>query len=87
MKIVNIDTRKCYQILYFLLILYDNLHDLAYNKWQHGTCITQQSVKIQILHVPNRGALHVDILRAICNFCLRLNFLCGGDLTAEFRKK
>ena len=36
-------------------------------------CIMQQSI-YQILHVPKRGALHMDTLSAIFYF-LRLNFL------------
>ena len=56
---------------YFLLILNDNLHDFAYNRWQHGTCIMQGSVKIQILHVPKRGAFYVQYLI----YLLWLNFL------------
>ena len=50
----------------YYTIIYTILH--AYNRWQHGTCITQQSLKIQIVHVPNRGALLVDILSAILIF-------------------
>ena len=44
---------------FYLFILYDNLYNFVYNVWQHGTCITQQSIKV--LHVPKRGALQGDI--------------------------
>ena len=71
MKIGNID-KSCQ--FYFFLILYDNLHDFAYNRWQNGTCITQQSVKIQILHVHKKGVLHVDILSAIFNLFFAIEF-------------
>ena len=34
----------------------------------------QQNVKIQILHVPKRGALHVDTLNAIFNLFFAIEF-------------
>ena len=35
----------------------------------------QQSVKIKILHVPKRGALHMNKTSTILIYFLRLNFL------------
>ena len=58
----------------FLPILYDNIHDFAYNRWQHGTWITQQSVNIKISHVPKRGALHMNNSSAIFNLFFAIEF-------------
>ena len=82
-------TIECMQCLYqwksltsisYESYIYDNLHYFVYNGWQHGSCITHRSFKIQVLHVPKRGALRWGILRAIFYLCFAINYFSDGDI-------